>query len=69
MTDFFHQHPITCTECGSKLRVYQPDGQLYATIYCPKCESPWLLHCRDAREEDITALLEWFAEKEKGEEE
>lgn len=46
--------------CGSKLRVYQPDGQIYATIYCPKCESPWLVHCRDANGSDITDLLEWF---------
>ena len=42
-----------CASCESPLRVYQPDGHR-PVVYCPGCESPYLIHCRDAKPGDLT---------------
>ena len=38
--------------CGSTLRVYQPPNW-HPVVYCPGCESPYLVHCRDATADEI----------------
>jgi len=38
--------------CDSTLRVYQPPNH-HSVIYCPGCESPYLVHCRNATPDDI----------------
>ena len=44
--------PVHDGGCGSRLRVYQPEGH-HPVVYCPGCESPYLVHCRDATQEDV----------------
>jgi hypothetical protein len=43
---------LRCKTCENLLRVYQPHGH-YPTIYCGECQSPWGLHCRPIKPEDI----------------
>ena len=45
--------------CGTKLSIYQPEGQ-HPTLFCSFCDSPWMVHCRDATTEDLDNLMKWF---------
>ena len=52
MSDSTQTTEPCCETCGSRLRVYQPDGH-YPTFFCDGCESPWGIHIRPIKPEDL----------------
>jgi len=67
MSDSSQTTDLCCKTCGTRLRVYQPEGH-YPKIYCGGCESPWGLDCRPIKPEDIEVagedLLDLLEESE-----